>query len=358
MKPSLWNDRPFVVIWEATRCCDLACRHCRATANRRHHPEELKTAESKRLIDQIARCNPGIFIITGGDPMQRADLLELVQYATGKGLRVALSPSATPKFLSTDMKPFHQAGVRRMSFSLDGAEPMTHDAFRGVEGTAEWTMEAIQSAQQVGIDIQINTTMTRQNIGEFDDFKHVVTMLKPAVWTVFMLVPTGRGKSRDMLNGLEVETLFQGLADWEQEAPYEIKTTEGQHFRRVSLQRWKARGGRREPRIAAINDGKGFVFISHTGEICPSGFLPLPGGNVRKEELIDVYRNSPIFQQLRNPDALKGKCGRCEYRALCGGSRARAYAMTGDYLAPEPLCIYQPVSSELHHSSPTAAHHS
>lgn len=342
MKPSLWNDHPFVIIWEATRCCDLACRHCRATANRRHHPEELKTVEAKKLIDAVARANPGIFIITGGDPMQREDLLELVQYAATKKLRVALSPSATPKFLHTDLKPFHQAGVRRISFSLDGADPMTHDAFRGVDGTAELTMQAIQAAQQAGIEIQINTTMTRQNIGEFDDFKQILTYMKPVVWTVFMLVPTGRGKQKDMLTAGEVEVLFHKLADWEQEAPYEIKTTEGQHYRRVSLQRWQSRGGLREPKPVPINDGKGFVFISHTGEICPSGFLPLVAGNVRKEELVEVYRNSPIFRQLRNPDALKGKCGQCEYRALCGGSRARAYAMTGDYLAQEPLCSYIP----------------
>jgi AdoMet-dependent heme synthase len=344
MNNSLWNDRPFVVIWEATRCCALACRHCRATANRRHHPDELQTSEAKKLIDSVARANPGIFIITGGDPMQREDLLELIAYASGKGLRVALSPSATPKFLEADLKAYHQAGIKRMSFSLDGADPMTHDAFRGVDGTAELTMQAIQAAQQAGIEIQINTTMTRQNIGEFEDFKHVLSFMKPVVWTVFLLVPTGRGKVRDMLNGAEVEVLFQELADWEQHAPYQIKTTEGQHFRRVAQQRWQLRGGRIEPKGVPINDGKGFVFISHTGEVCPSGFLPLVSGNVRREELIDVYRNAPVFKQLRDPDQLKGKCGRCEFRSLCGGSRARAYAVTGDYLAQEPLCIYQPAA--------------
>jgi radical SAM protein with 4Fe4S-binding SPASM domain len=269
-------------------------------------------------------------------------LLELVEYATAKGLRVALSPSATPTFLSADLKPFRQAGVARMSFSLDGANPATHDAFRGVEGTAAWTVQAIDAAQKAGIEVQINTTMTRQNIDEFEEFKVVLANLKPVVWTTVLLVPTGRGKVRDMLTGAEVEALFEKLADWEQHAPYQIKTTEGQHFRRVALQRWKARGGTREPKGVPINDGKGFVFISHTGEICPSGFLPLVGGNIRKEELITVYQQSPIFQRLRNPDLLKGKCGQCEFHALCGGSRARAYAVTGDYLAEEPLCIYQP----------------
>ena len=337
-----FDDRPFIVIWEVTRACSLACRHCRAEANLSRHPLELNTEEAFRFIEQVERCHPTLFVMTGGDPIRRLNLEPLIRHATNRGLRVSLSPSATPEFAAADLTEFKAAGVERISLSLDGARRETHDKFRGVAGTWNWTMEAIANAALAGIPIQINTTFTRQNLCEFDAFVRLLDEIRPALWSVFQLVPTGRGKTDDLLTAEQMEQLFERLARLSRTAPYDIKTTEGQHYRRVVLQ--QARGakpsGARAP--LGINDGKGFVFVSHIGNIQPSGFLPLTAGNVRKDELIEVYRNSPLFRELRNPSLLKGKCGRCEFKTICGGSRARSYAMTGDYLGEEPLCSHQP----------------
>lgn len=340
-----WDRNPLIVIWEVTRACALACRHCRAEAIHRRDSRELSEEEAFQFVDQVVRAEPMIFILTGGDPMHRPDLLSIVKHASDRGLRVAMSPSATPRFLKTDLRLFREAGLQRISLSLDGASRETHDAFRGVPGTWDRTMAGIEKARAAGIDFQINTTFTRQNIGELEEFVRLLKKINPAVWSVFQLVPTGRGKQQDLLTGEEMERLFERLFAVAQDVQFDIKTTEGQHFRRVGFQQWKRHGGRRLA-ASGINDGKGFVFVSHIGEICPSGFLPFTAGNVRTDELIDVYRDAPIFRELRDRKSLKGKCGRCEYNNVCGGSRARAYAMTGDYLAEEPLCIYQPAGRE------------
>jgi radical SAM protein with 4Fe4S-binding SPASM domain len=340
-----WDDHPFIVIWEVTRSCALACRHCRAEAQHHRDPHELSTEEGKQLIDQVARATPGYFILTGGDPMMRPDLLELIAYARAKGLEVALSPSATPKFLKADLNALHKAGLHRLSLSIDGASRETHDTFRGVKGTWDWTQQAMDACRRHGLSFQINTTLTRQNLEQFDQFVELMNIIRPAMWNLFLLVPTGRGKSDDLLGAEELEALFHRIYALSKTVPYKIKTTEGQHYRRVAWQHWREENSGPPPMLGNTNDGKGFIFVSHTGDICPSGFLPLAAGNVRGEELIEVYRNSPMLQSLRDPAQLKGKCGRCEWNRLCGGSRARAYAMTGDYLAAEPLCVYQPHSS-------------
>jgi radical SAM protein with 4Fe4S-binding SPASM domain len=337
-----FNDRPFIVIWEVTRACSLACRHCRAEANLSRHPLELNTEESRRLIEQVARCRPALFVMTGGDPIRRLNLESLIRHATGCGLRVSLSPSATPEFARADLSELKDAGVERISLSLDGAGRDTHDRFRGVPGTWNWTMEAIANAALAGIPVQINTTFTRQNLGEFDDFLRLLDEIRPVLWSVFQLVPTGRGKVDDLLSAREMETLFERLARHSLTAPYDIKTTEGQHYRRVLLQQTRGTTTANTRAPLGVNDGKGFVFVSHIGNIQPSGFLPLTAGNVRKDELLDIYRNSPLFRELRNPSLLRGKCGDCEFNTICGGSRARSFAMTGDYLGEEPLCSYQP----------------
>lgn len=343
-----WDDHPFIVIWEVTRSCALACRHCRAEAQPRRDPRELSTEEGKALIDQVARATPGYFILTGGDPMMRADIVELVAYARAQGLEVALSPSATPKFLRADLAALHAAGLHRLSLSLDGASQETHDAFRGVQGTWEWTQTAMEACRRHGLDFQINTTLTRQNLAEFDRFVALMDEIRPAMWNLFLLVPTGRGKNADLLDGPELEGLFHRLYTLSKTVPYKIKTTEGQHYRRVAWQRWREEGAKGSPpMLGNTNDGKGFIFVSHVGDICPSGFLPMTAGNVREAELLEVYRHSPLLKSLRDPAQLQGKCGRCEWNRICGGSRARSYAMTGDYLASEPLCVYAPHSSPL-----------
>jgi radical SAM protein len=353
-----FDDRPFIVIWEVTRACALACRHCRAEATLRRHPLELNTEESLALIDQVARCQPTLFVLTGGDPVRRTDLHQLITHAAGRGLRIGLSPSATPDLVATDFRQLRDSGVARMSLSLDGATHETHDRFRGVPGTWDWTMRAIEKAAEAGIPVQINTTFTRQNISEFDAFVARLADIRPVLWSVFQLVPTGRGNTGDLLTAEEMEELFLKLHRLSLTAPYDIKTTEGQHYRRVALQQRKLMGhspnGARPPARAplGINDGKGFVFISHLGDIQPSGFLPLAAGNVRRDELIEVYRHSPIFRALRDTGELRGKCGRCALKNVCGGSRARAYAMTGDYLGEEPLCVYQPAERDAAPANP------
>lgn len=357
-----FGARPFVVIWEITRACSLVCRHCRASAKVDRHPLELTTEEGFRFIDQVVRAQPGLFILTGGDPVRRPDLEALAGYATERGLRVGLSPSATPEFLQRDFAALRRAGIARISLSLDGASRESHDRFRGVPGTWDWTLQAIDRAREADMQLQINTTFTQQNLGEFDRFVERLAEIKPVMWSVFQLVPTGRGKAKDMLDGEQMEQLFQNLYRLSKTAPYDVKTTEGHHYRRVVMQQEKLRGGSGIREIArpgmvpgplsgfglkaraplGINDGKGFVFVSHIGAINPSGFLPITPGNVRTHELLDVYRNSAVFRELRDTSLLKGKCGRCEFKEICGGSRARAYALTGDYLAEEPLCVYQP----------------
>lgn len=337
-----WAERPFIIIWEVTRACALACRHCRAEAIHRRDPRELRGEMAERFLDQVARAKPKVFVLTGGDPMMRPDLLDLVYGATRRGLQVAISPSATPRFAKADLCKFRDVGLKRVSLSIDGATRETHDAFRGVPGTWDRTMESIVAAREAGLEVQINTTFTRQNIGQFDEFVSLLAEIRPSLWSVFQLVPTGRAKCEDLLSGEELESLFEKFYDLSLRVPYPIKTTEGQHYRRVAMQHWRRNPSTPKPVLLPINDGNGFVFVSHTGDIQPSGFLPITAGNVREDELLDVYRNAPLFRELRDADLLKGKCAHCEYRALCGGSRARAYAMTGDYLAEEPLCIYQP----------------
>ena len=342
-KPSFdFNDHPFIVIWESTRACGLACRHCRATAVQDRHPLELNTRDALALLDQVAEANPTLFVITGGDPVRRPDLKELIAYGSGRGLRIGLSPSATPELVEQDFAELKRLGVARMSLSLDGSCRETHDTFRGVVGTWDLTMKAIKKAEEAGLPIQINTTFTRQNLHEFDAFVDLLAVIKPVLWSVFQLVPTGRGKSDDMLSAEEMENLFLRLHELSARAPYDIKTTEGHHYRRVVVQQSRSTKALQLRAPLGVNDGKGFVFISHLGEIFPSGFLPLHTGNVRQSNLLEVYRTHPVFKQLRDASALQGKCGRCSFRTLCGGSRARAYATTGNYLAEEPLCVYQP----------------
>ncbi|MFZ5807479.1 MAG: TIGR04053 family radical SAM/SPASM domain-containing protein [Verrucomicrobiota bacterium] len=346
MNTTPFHQRPYMVVWEVTRACALACRHCRAEAQVRAHPEELSTEEGFALLDQIERAKPELVIFTGGDPMRRKDILDLIGYASRKNkFRVALSPSATPRLLKTDFQKLKNAGVRAMSLSIDGHDREAHDAFRGVKSSWDWTMAAIQKAKEAGIFLQINTTVSKHNFQKLDEFRKLLDTLQPDVWSVFLLIPTGRGKQEISLNGEEMENLFLKLFEISKNISYKIKTTEGQHYRRILFQqRGQVTTHTKRVRVdqtpSAINDGKGFVFVSHTGEICPSGFLPIVAGNIRREELIDVYRNHPVFQQLRSPHLLKGKCGACEFNSLCGGSRARAYAFTGDYLAQEPCCIY------------------
>jgi radical SAM protein len=351
-----FNERPFIAIWEVTQACDLACVHCRASAQPDRSPMELSTDEGKKLIDQIAALKVPVFVLTGGDPIKRPDLFELIWYARSVGVRVSLTPSATPLLTREVIVRLKEAGLARLAVSMDGASAETHDAFRGMNGSFERTLDAVRSANEVGLPVQINTTFSRRNIGEIDDIVVLMEKLNITLWSVFFLVPTGRGKLNDLLSAEEFEAVFAKVHSLSKAATFDIKTTEAQHYRRFLLQQRVAERmlgmdvaspqGRtvdaigRAPR--GLNDGKGFVFISHKGEVFPSGFLPLSAGSIREQGLATIYRDSALFRNLRDTSKLEGKCGSCEFKEICGGSRSRAYALTGNPHAEEPCCSYVP----------------
>ena len=369
-----YDETPFLAIWEVTQSCDLACKHCRAAAQPIAHPDELNTAEGKRVIDQIADMHVPIFVFTGGDPLKRKDLYELIRYANQKDVKVAVTPSATPLLTREAIFKLKEAGVVRLGISLDGSCPEIHDKFRGLPGAWARTIQAIEWANEAGLPIQVHTTISRHNAHDLDALCDLFEKQKIVMWNVFFLVPVGRGQLDDLLSGEEFEQVLGKIYELSQRVNFQIKTTEAMHYRRYLLQHnlEERRMGQGHPgghpggpaHAAAeyepgapqadaqarthgwatrrVNDGKGFMFISHVGNVYPSGFLPIHAGNVKQTPLADIYRNAPIFKALRDTSKLEGKCGACEFKEICGGSRARSYALTGNPLAPEPCCIYQP----------------
>jgi radical SAM protein with 4Fe4S-binding SPASM domain len=415
-----YDESPFLAIWEVTQSCDLACKHCRAAAQPIPHPDQLTNSEGRALIDQIAAMRVPIFVFTGGDPLKRPDLYELIRYAAGKGVHVAVTPSATPLLTREEIFKMKEAGIVRLGISLDGSTPEIHDTFRGLPGAWARTIQAIEWANEAGIPIQVHTTISRHNAHDLDGLCNLFEKLAIVMWNVFFLVPVGRGQLADLLSGEEFEQVFGKIYELSQRVNFQIKTTEAMHYRRYLLQHnleerklshghsavaskghdfsraemaanknghgASAPEGKSAGRCAGctsascssknitsiaphashanmfepgtptangkarsmswatrrVNDGKGFMFISHTGNVYPSGFLPIHAGNIRETPLADIYRNAPIFKALRDTGRLEGKCGACEYKEICGGSRARAYALTGDPLAEEPCCTYQP----------------
>ena len=353
-----FNERPFIVIWETTQACDLACVHCRACAQPIRSALELSTDEARRLIDEVAALEAPVFVLTGGDPLKRPDVFELVEYASNHGVRISLTPSATPLLTKEAIQKLKQCGLARLAISLDGPSADIHDAFRRVPGSYDWTLRAVRWAREIQLPVQINTTITRHNLQYLDSMIELLQQLDIVLWSVFFLVPTGRGSTIDLISAEEFEQVFDKLYQTSRQVKFDIKSTEAQHYRRFLLQRRteekrKGNGQSISPMLGAsavdgigrargINDGKGFVFISHLGEVFPSGFLPVSAGNIRKQSLTELYRHSPLFVSLRDSKNLKGKCGICEFREICGGSRARAYALTGDVFAEEPCCIWEP----------------
>ncbi len=348
MRAGLFDERPFILFWETTRACDLACRHCRACALPERDPRELSTAEGKALLDEAHAMGVPLVVLTGGDPAKREDLVELVRYGTSIGLRMALTPSATPLVTEELLRELHAAGLARLALSIDGATRGMHDGFRGVDGVLERTVSLLRAARQIGLTTQVNTSVTRMNRHELEDVARLVRELDVALWSVFVVVPTGRAIHDVLLDAGEVETLLEWLAELAASAPFDVKTTAAPQLRRVLLTHKVSRqdvvgledGIGRSPR--GMTDGQGVAFVSHVGDIFPSGFLPVDCGNVRREGLTRTYRDHPLFRSLRDADALGGKCGLCEFRRVCGGSRARAYATSGDPLAEDPGCAYLP----------------
>jgi radical SAM protein len=361
MMPQIdFDERPFIAIWETTQACDLACVHCRACAQPARSSDELTTEEAKGLIDQIAEMAVPVFVLTGGDPLKRPDIFEIVRYAAERKVRISLTPSATPLLTRQAIVKLQQAGLARLAVSLDGPTAEIHDAFRRVPGSFQWTMDAVRWAREIGLPVQINTTITRHNFHQIHDVIALLATLDITLWSVFFLVPTGRGQDIGLLSAEECEQVFAILHQTAQRSLFDIKSTEAPHYRRYLLQRrtearrQHALPGEKLPqlmpsitddgigRAMGINDGKGFVFISHRGEVFPSGFLPLAAGNIPQQSLSKIYRESPLFRALRDSKNLQGKCGDCEYREVCGGSRARAFAVSGSPFAEEPCCAYQP----------------
>jgi radical SAM protein len=347
-----FDRAPFTIAWEVTRACAYACAHCRAEAEPKRDPRELDTEEAKALIDDLAgfETRP-ILVLTGGDPLMRRDIFELAAHATERGLRVALTPTATALATRARMEKAHDAGVRRVAFSIDAPDAALHDRFRGFSGSFERTLQGVDAASGAGLPLQVNTTVCTLNAQTIESMVPLLERLGVVQWSVFFLVPTGRGRRLAMLSAEGHERLIERLDRLSPELPFDLKITAAPQHRRIVAQRtgggelagagYRFADGLRRP-AKGVNDGRGFMFVSRLGEVMPSGFLPLAAGNVREDSAVRIYREAPLFRELRDPGALRGKCGRCEFREVCGGSRARAYAVSGDPLAEDPSCPYRP----------------
>ena len=363
MQPYSRSDfgvHPLMFYYETTQACDLVCKHCRASAQENAADDELSTELALRLIDQVASFprKPNI-VFTGGDPLKRGDLFELIRHAVSRELSVALTPSATPLATPEAFQRAKDAGVQAFGISLDGPTATVHDAFRGFEGSFDKTLEMLANAKQLGIPVQVNTSLTQRNFALLDGIADLLGNIGGVMmWSVFFLVPVGRGIEEDRITAEEYEIAFAKLWQFAKEKSFAVKTTEAPHYRRFVLRqggnpldvprpfrfaKGEMSGPYSKTRHRAplgVTDGRGIMFVSHRGDICPAGFLPLVCGRFPEDSVVDVYQRHPVFTALQNPDNYKGICGQCEYRFVCGGSRARAYTVTGDFLEAEPDCCY------------------
>jgi radical SAM protein len=347
----VYDRAPMLVYWETTLACGLACRHCRATAQPERNPLELTTDEGYRLLDQVTafgRPYPHL-VFTGGDPLNRPDLHDLVRAATARGIGASLAPAATPLLTRAVMESLRDAGIQNISLSLDGSNAERHDGFRMVPGTFDRTIEAARWARAAGLPIQVNTLVTDETLADLPAVYELLLGMDIMRWSLFMLITTGRGSALREVTPGESEKLNAWLFGLSRTAPFQVKTTEATHYRRVAIRQMRAEGMDDEAiaktsvgRGFGIRDGNGIVFVAHDGTVNPSGFLPIPLGNVRDASIVDLYRGHPVMRALRDPERFKGRCGRCEYARICGGSRARAWAWTGDELEADPLCPFVP----------------
>lgn len=344
----VFDDAPRRVYWEITRACDLSCQHCRASAMACRDERELTTAEAFGVLDDLATFKtpaPHV-ILTGGDPLKRPDFFKILEHAVDVGLPSLVAPSATPLLTGDVIKKLGSSHVEAMSLSVDGSNPARHDGLRGVPGTFARTLTAARAIIEAGIPLQINTLVTNQTREDLPAVYELVKHIGADRWSLFFLITTGRGKALGQITSEESEDLMHWTLDRVGESRTVVTTTEAPHYRRVALSRQKAGHDHATKTGAArgfgIRDGNGVMFVSHTGEVQPSGFLPLTAGHVRASSPLQIYRESPLFQSLRQPDDFEGRCGRCEFRHVCGGSRARAYAATGSVLGSDPLCPYEP----------------
>ena len=347
----VYDRAPMLIYWELTRACDLACRHCRAEAVVDRDPDELTTEEAQAVLRQVVGFGPPLphVVFTGGDPLKRADLFALVDEAARFGLGASLAPSGTALLTRDALVRLRAAGLQSASLSVDGSTAERHDAFRGVPGCFEMTMRAAGWAAEAGIPLQVNSLVTADTAADLPAIYDLLTSQRIVRWSLFFLISIGRGTALREVEPDDAERLMGWLYDLIPAAPFAIKTTEAPHFRRVALGRMRAAGldgaAIRRSNIGrgfGVRDGNGILFISRTGDVTPSGFLPLRVGNVRTASLADLYGSSPLFMSLRDSSRLRGRCGRCEFKTICGGSRARAFAHTGDAFESDPLCPYIP----------------
>jgi radical SAM protein len=350
-----FDDHPLLAIWEVTQACDLVCQHCRACATPRRNPAELDTREGKKLLDQIADMGTRLMVLTGGDPTKRPDLVELVRHGTQRGMTMALTPSGTGLMTAEVLEQLRDAGLSRVAVSVDGPDAPTHDRFRGVPGSFDHSMRILEEARTFGLERQINFTLSRLSLDKLDAMSTLAGEVGVSLLSVFVVIPTGRATEHLTLEANEVEVALERLASISRTVPFQVKTTGAPQFRRVLLQLHAKRGSvlgvhqniAPDGQIRStrgINDGNGFVFVSHVGDVFPSGFLLIRAGNVRLQSLSSIYRSSKLFLRLRDTTLVEGKCGACSFKQACGGSRARAYAMTGNELAADPACAYVPPS--------------
>jgi radical SAM protein len=358
-----YERTPFLVIWETTQACDLVCRHCRASAQPLRNEAELTTDEGREVLRQAADMGTPIFVLSGGDPLKRPDLFDLIRHGAGLGLRMATIPAATPLLTEDVVRRLKDSGLSQMALSLDFPTAEGHDTFRGVPGAYARTMQAIDWTHRHGLPLQVNTTLCGQSLPYLRDMADLVKRLGIVFWEVFYLVPMGRGAALGGLTAAQCEESFEVLHRLQKEARFLVKITEAPHYRRYVIQQEEIAGFRPAapardlpPQLVrtegpghtiglapqGVNAGNGFLFIAHNGDVFPSGFLPVRAGSVRDASLASIYRDSEIFRSLRRPSGFKGICGVCEFNAVCGGSRSRAFALTGDYLATDPWCAYRP----------------
>ncbi len=344
-----FRPRPLQVTWEMTRECEWKGASARATPRMRRERPQMSTAEAFHLIEQVAAMHVPLLALTGGDPLLRPDLFPIIEFASGRSVRTSLTLLPTPKLDAEAISSLKASGLMRVSFWLHGSAPALHDAYCGMRGLHRRTLDIIAACHEAQLPVQVNTIVARRNLHDIDPMFELLTRLDVSLWNVFFFIPPTPERAGEMLNAEESEQVFARLYAASRRVHFPIKTTEGQQYERYVLQQ-RARearvrfdesdGVRSAPK--GVNDSKGYVFIDHKGDAYPSRFLPLSGGNVTSQSLSDVYGDSPLFQSLRDSSRLKGKCGRCPVRGVCGGSRARAYAMTGDLFAADPCCAYEP----------------
>lgn len=340
-----------MVAWEVTRQCNLSCVHCRASAGKGPYEGELTTQEALHLLNDIASQADPVVILTGGEPLLRSDILDIASHGTALGLRMVMAPNGT--LLMPELaEELRQAGIQRLSISIDGSTSEAHNAFRGVQGAYEGALSGIRAAKEVGLPFQINTTVTRRNVEDLPEILVLAVRLGAVAHHIFLLVPTGRGKEmvEDAISADEYERVLNWFYDQREAVPTQLKATCAPHYYRILRQRARA-----EKKVVSSQNygldastrgclgGTAFCFVSHTGDVQPCGYLGVKCGNVREQPFYSIWENSEVFTRLRDLDQYKGKCGRCEYRTVCGGCRARAYEITGDYLEEEPFCTYQPL---------------